>query len=127
MQRSNTLLTILLVLGFGLLMLSSLEKLAATSLALPAADWSSLLPSFGNTTWPLPIFFNLLCRSFTPTREKQRGYGQAVPLLVERMKEPASVREAIFLGSLVPLLLGISARCHISPDLLKLIESNICT
>ena len=61
-ERSNTLLTILLVLGFGFLMLGSLGKLGETSLALPKADWSSLLPQFGNTTWPLPIFFNLLCR-----------------------------------------------------------------
>lgn len=104
-ERTNTLLTVSMVLGFGLLVVStSMSKLSNLGVllgALPMGSWGSLLPTVGTTTWALPIFFNLLC------------YGQSVPLVVERMgaDRPSRVQTTILLGSLVPFVLGVIWVC----------------
>ena len=104
-ERVNTLLTVMMILGFGLLVasasISKLSNLQAVINSLRMGDLTSLLPRFGSTTWALPIFFNLLC------------YGQSIPLVVERMgaDRPVKVQRTILLGSLVPFLLGVIWVC----------------
>lgn len=105
-ERTNTLLTALMVIGFALLVVNSCMTISFAELPelisnLPGENWKPLLPAAGTTTWVLPIFFNLLC------------YGQSVPLVVERMgaERSSKIRTTILLGSMIPLILGIIWVC----------------
>ena len=105
-ERTNTLLTALMVVGFALLVVNSFLEISFSDLPelinnLPRENWRPLLPVAGTTTWALPIFFNLLC------------YGQTVPLVVERMgaERSSTIRNTILLGSMVPLVMGFIWVC----------------
>eukprot|EP00435_Cladocopium_sp_Y103_P053903 s931_g17.t1 len=105
-ERTNTLLTAVMVIGFALLVVNSCMTISFAELPelisnLPTENWRPLLPAAGTTTWALPIFFNLLC------------YGQSVPLVVERMgaERSSKIRNTILLGSMIPLILGIIWVC----------------
>lgn len=123
-ESANTALTAALTLGFFALVASTLAAaffgasaaspaLASVWARLQYADWSLLLPGRG-VTWAAPIFLNLLC------------FGQAIPLVVERMAPPARptagpdsptplaeraaamrrTRKAVLIGSAIPLVLS---------------------
>jgi len=113
-ETANTLLTAALTLGFACLVASTLgaasTSLGAVAAKLRVADYALLLPKPG-VTWAAPIFLNLLC------------FGQAVPLVVERMAASTAggarpsgaeraramrrTRTAVLLGSLIPLILSV--------------------
>lgn len=122
-ETANTALTVALMLGFVFLIGSTVgtasTAMGAALIKLRFANWSLLLPKSG-TTWAAPIFINLLC------------FGQAIPLVVERMapkrvkggplpdgtdNQPTmaerkaamkSTRAAIIIGSFIPLLLSVT-------------------
>jgi tyrosine-specific transport protein len=126
-ETANTALTAALTLGFLALIVSTLAAaffgtsavgpaLATAGARLRFADWSLLLPG-QRVTWAAPIFLNLLC------------FGQAIPLVVERMAAQAKAsaglapptpprpaervaamrrtRRAVLIGSAIPLVLSM--------------------
>ena len=117
-ERTNTALAGAMVLGFGVLVASTLAGPAglavggaALAARLQVADWGPLRPSLigaaRGETWTLPVLLNLLC------------FGQSVPIVVGRLgaARPRELRRAVLLGSAVPLLL-----CVVGP----LVEHGVC-
>lgn len=104
-EQTNTALAVTMVVGFAVLMGSTLANVGSTGLTLTSiesrlafASWGQLLPSMqSSTSWVLPVFVNLLC------------FGQSVPLVVEKMgtKRPNAIRAAVVAGSGLPLILCV--------------------
>lgn len=107
-ERANTALAGAMVLGFCVLVVSTLSGpsgvtmgAAAMATRLRAANWKPLMPSLAGAargeTWTLPVLLNLLC------------FGQSVPIVVGRLGTGRSrdLRRAVLLGSAVPLLLCV--------------------
>jgi len=87
-ERANTILTTLMIGGFVALMCSTVATgnvgPAAASL-FQCANWIRLIPSM-NASWAVPVFINLLC------------FGQAMPLVVERMFQSVQSSSSSFGG-----------------------------
>mmetsp|Transcript_40913 Transcript_40913/g.123352 ORF Transcript_40913/g.123352 Transcript_40913/m.123352 type:complete len:380 (-) Transcript_40913:87-1226(-) len=125
-EGANTGLTAMLLGGFGFLAFGTIIAYMAGATAgtspFQRAEWGRLLPG-GGGTWAVPVFVKLL------------AFGEAVPLVVERLirshrpaaangddtasinddpakKDPSNplvqARSAILLGSSVPLLMTLS-------------------
>ena len=63
------------------------------------ADFSSLLPGSSSKSWAIPVFIQLLI------------YNEVIPLVASRLGDETKVRNAIVLGSLVPLLMCLIWSC----------------
>eukprot|EP00565_Helicotheca_tamesis_P009688 CAMPEP_0185731104 /NCGR_PEP_ID=MMETSP1171-20130828/11892_1 /TAXON_ID=374046 /ORGANISM="Helicotheca tamensis, Strain CCMP826" /LENGTH=612 /DNA_ID=CAMNT_0028400293 /DNA_START=57 /DNA_END=1895 /DNA_ORIENTATION=- len=78
-ERANTVLTFMMVGGFialiiGTILSGNVGKMVGGTL-FSRADYSKLLPTIGSDAWALPVFVKIIC------------FGQAMPLVVERMMQ----------------------------------------
>jgi len=79
-EGANTSLTAMMIGGFALLCVAAVtvgNTGAASAACFARADWASLLPT-SKTTWSIPVLMKLL------------AWGEAMPLLIERMVEATS-------------------------------------
>lgn len=108
-ERINTVLTSVMLTSFVTLVGLAAGSGSWSLDALKRADYRLLLPSlFSPSTsssmglsspWAVPIFIQLLV------------YNEVVPLVASRLKDEAKVRQAILLGSSVPLLMCLVWSC----------------
>lgn len=96
-DKTNDALTTTMVLSFVMLVICACSC-GWSAERLIRADFNSLLP-FGGGIWAVPIFIQLLI------------YNEVVPLVSSRLSHKRRVKQAIALGSLVPLLMCIIWSC----------------
>lgn len=96
-DKTNDALTTTMVLSFVMLVICACSC-GWSAERLIRADFNSLLP-FGGGIWAVPIFIQLLI------------YNEVVPLVSSRLCDKRRVKQAIALGSLVPLLMCIIWSC----------------
>ena len=92
-QRTNTVLTAAMVLGFVALFVSTLRE-PKTTKPLRQAHWDALLPQ---QNWVFPIFLNTI------------RFGEGVPVVVESLgpRRRRTARAAVLFGSALPLVLAV--------------------
>ena len=92
-QRTNTVLTAAMVLGFVALFVSTLREPKTTE-PLRKAHWDALLPQHD---WVFPIFLNTI------------RFGEGVPVVVESLgpRRRRTARAAVLFGSALPLVLAV--------------------
>lgn len=100
-EKGNTALTVTLVTGFLMLLVSVSRTVAHFSWGplisqLSFADWRYLSPTA--STWAIPVFVQMLMS------------GPAVPIVVGRLgtDRPKDISSAITIGALIPLLVCVS-------------------
>ena len=96
-EKTNDALTTTMILSFAMLVALACSC-GWSAERLVRVDFKSLLP-FGGEIWAVPIFIQLLI------------YNEVVPLVTSRLGDERRVKQAIALGSLIPLLMCIIWSC----------------